>query len=54
MKDSKSQLDYHQNSDDVAQRFAGLFLGIHRRKRVFCHPKNLHTHPVGMLFFTSL
>jgi hypothetical protein len=54
MKDSQSQLDYHQNPDDVAQRFAGLFSGIHRRQRVFCHPKNLHTHSVGMLFFTSL
>jgi hypothetical protein len=52
MKDDESQLDYHQNPDDVAQHYAGLSFMLHsEKKQVFCHLKNIHTHRVGMLFF---
>ena len=50
MKDGQKQLDYQQNSDDFAQRFAGFSFMLHSKKTGVLTPEK-RAHPsVGMLF----
>ena len=56
MKDGDYQLNYHQDTDDVAQLQAGLSFVSHNSKNGILEPEKLDTRPpvAYMSFFRAL